>query len=329
MPQKLTRSFVYCAAASTLLLLGTAVACSDEGKASSVYASGGNQGGGAGGDAGASGGDPGGASGASGVNGASGASAGGSAGIGIDIDGSGGSGPRGDGGLEVCDIATLGQIGPWSNGGNIFSTWLNSRSPTGAVALDDQVLTPDLIRPYQVIVSLHVATEAVGNNDRTAAAHHAFGQEEVDAVKAWIEAGGGFMTTIGYSGNEELEVVNVNKLLNPVGLGYSPTKRDLQGYVERWDPHPVTQGVLKIRTDNGVEPEGTTGTTIAWGADNRVALQVAEVASGRVAVWGDEWITYDSEWQNIADQQVEQLWLNMLKWLSPPNKCQVPIPPPR
>jgi hypothetical protein len=352
MRQKLARFAVHCAAASTMVL-GTAAACSSDGGGGSGVNSGtGNQGG-VGGAAGAGGSDPGGASGASGASGVSGAGVGGSAGIGIDIDGSGGSGPRGDGGLEVCDgadndgdgiiddvdvggdgvcdclnIATLGQIGPWSNGGNLFTTWLDSRSPTGAVELDDQVLTPDLIRPYQVIVSLHVATEAVQNNSITSAAHHAFSQEEADAVKAWIEAGGGFMTTIGYSNNEELEVVNVNMLLNPVGMGYSPTKRDLSGYVERWDPHPVTQGVLKIRTDNGVEPEGT-GTTIAWGADDRLALQVKEVASGRVAVWGDEWITYDSEWQNIADQQVEQLWLNMLKWLSPPNKCQVPIPPPR
>jgi hypothetical protein len=102
----------------------------------------------------------------------------------------------------------------------------------------------------------------------------------------------------------------------------------LSGFIQRWDPHPITEGVSKVRTDNGVEPEGS-GTTIAWGSDDRVALQVIQVASGRVAVWGDEWITYDSEWQDLTDQQVELLWLNMLKWLSPPNKCQVPIPPPQ
>jgi hypothetical protein len=44
-------------------------------------------------------------------------------------------------------------------------------------------------------------------------------------------------------------------------------------------------------------------------------------------VWGDEWITYDSEWQDVEDQQVELFWLNILKWLSPPMTCQVPIPP--
>jgi hypothetical protein len=58
-----------------------------------------------------------------------------------------------------------------------------------------------------------------------------------------------------------------------------------------------------------------------------VALQVAEPGDGRVVVWGDEWITYDSEWADVKGQQVELFWLNILKWLSPPKTCQVPIPP--
>ena len=38
-------------------------------------------------------------------------------------------------------------------------------------------------------------------------------------------------------------------------------------------------------------------------------------------------MTYDSEWANVTDEQVELFWLNILKWLSPPKTCQVPIPP--
>jgi hypothetical protein len=44
-------------------------------------------------------------------------------------------------------------------------------------------------------------------------------------------------------------------------------------------------------------------------------------------VLGDDWIPYDSEWQDVQDQQVEQLWLNVFKWLSPGNVCQVPTTP--
>jgi hypothetical protein len=44
-------------------------------------------------------------------------------------------------------------------------------------------------------------------------------------------------------------------------------------------------------------------------------------------VRGDEWTTYDSEWANVTGEQVELFWLDILKWLSPPKTCQVPIPP--
>ncbi len=232
-----------------------------------------------------------------------------------------------DGICDCLNIATIGHIGPWSDGGDIFASWLNQRSPLGAVALEDQVLTPELLQPFQVIVVLYVATtEARSLGDNVAPAHHPFTEAEVAAFRDWVANGGGVMTTIGYAGNEADEVVNVNLLLNAVGLGYSSTKLSLMGDIERWDPHPVTQGVSRIFTDDGAEPDGAMGTSLAWDANDRVALQVGQYESGRVVVWGDEWLTYDSEWADITDQQVELFWVNILKWLSPPEQCQVPIP---
>lgn len=233
-----------------------------------------------------------------------------------------------DGVCDCLNIATIGHIGPWSDGGDIFATWLNERSPLGAVALGDQVLTEDLLRPFQVIVVLHVdETEVTGNSGAVAPAHHVFSDAEASAFQAWLTSGGGVMTTIGYTPNESQEVLNVNRLLNPVGMGYSTTNVDLTGDITLWEPHPVTEGVSRIFTDNGVEPDGSVGTTLAQDTSGRVALQVAEVAAGRVVVWGDEWLTYDSEWTDLEDQQVELFWLNILSWLSPPEQCQVPIPP--
>lgn len=251
---------------------------------------------------------------------------------GIDNDGNGIVDDVDAGGDGVCDclsIATLGQIGPWSNGGNVFETWLNARSPLGATALDDQVLTPELLAPFQVIVVLHVDTTEVSNGDRVAQAHHEFAEAEATAFGAWVQAGGGVMTTIGYTGDEAAEVVNVNRLLGTVGMGYSATNLDLTGYVAQWDEHPVTMGVSNIFTDNGVEPAGPSGVTVARTGDGagQPGLQVTEAGSGRVIVWGDEWITYDSEWADVEEQQVELFWINILKWLSPPLTCQVPTPP--
>lgn len=232
-----------------------------------------------------------------------------------------------DGVCDCLNIATIGHIGPWSSGGNIFASWLDARSPIGAVELGDEVLSAEKLQPFQIVVVLHAATSAVANNDKgaTAPAHHVFSEEEAGAFEAWVRAGGGVMTTIGYSGNEAEEVVNVNKLLTRLGMGYSTSKLDLGGNVGAWMPHPVSEGISNIFTDNGVEPDTAGGSTIALGGD-KAALQVNQVDAGRVAVWGDEWITYDSEWQDLDGQQVELFWLNLLKWLSPPTKCQVAIP---
>lgn len=48
---------------------------------------------------------------------------------------------------------------------------------------------------------------------------------------------------------------------------------------------------------------------------------------GHVFLWGDEWITYNSEWNDHPDYQVQLLWLNAIKWLTAAGECQVAIPP--
>lgn len=231
-----------------------------------------------------------------------------------------------DGVCDCLSIATIGHIGPWSNGGNIFASWLNQRSPKGVVELADRELTAAELAPFQIIVVLHADTTEISNADRVAPAHHAFSDAEASVFDAWVRSGGGAMTTIGYTGDEAHEVLNVNKLLSGLGVGYSGTNLDLGGMVQTWETHPVSDGITQINTQNGVEVDGSGGKTIAR-SGTKLALQVAELDSGRVAVWGDEWITYDSEWADTDDQQVEHFWLNLLKWLSPPTQCQVPLPP--
>lgn len=102
----------------------------------------------------------------------------------------------------------------------------------------------------------------------------------------------------------------------------------MNGFVEDWQDHPLTSGVQKIYTENGAEPDGANGATLARDGSGRVALQASQARDGHVAVWGDERITYDSQWLAVEDQQVERLWLNTLKWLSPSLVCQVAIPGP-
>jgi hypothetical protein len=217
----------------------------------------------------------------------------------------------------VCDclkIATLGKKGD-AGQGNIFATWLSARSDMGATELGDKVLTPSLLAPFRVIVAQNVSE--LGRN---------YSASEISAMSDWVNAGGGLLTLTGFAGSTEVD--NVNGLLMPYGMSYG-TQSILFGGghtlpVTHWMTHPVTQGISRIGVDNGYPVQGGAMTIASEGWD---VFKAREVGKGHVLVWGDEWITYDSEWGAHPDYQVQALWINILKWLSPATECQVPLPP--
>lgn len=217
----------------------------------------------------------------------------------------------------ICDcilVATLGDAGTWGTG-DVFSAWLSARSNNGATSLGDQTLTPALLAQYQIIV----AQDVHQNHDYTAS--------EIQALSDWVAAGGGFMTLIGYS--DPSEVTNVNRLLGAFGLSYDtapilPKSGGVTVPITEWTAHPVSSGITAVGVDNGYEVLGA-GTSLATGGGYVVA-RTLEVQQGHVLVWGDEWITYDSEWQQHPDYQVQRFWVNAIKWLTVQSVCQVPVP---
>lgn len=233
---------------------------------------------------------------------------------GIDNDGNGIVDDVDRAGDGVCDclrIATLGVSGSAGTSG-VFASWLDARSDFGAVDLGDAVLTPELLADYQIILS-----QDIQGRTRTA--------EEVAALEAWIRNGGGFMTLIGYADTSER--ANVNLLLAPTGIQYGP-EAILCGCgftlpINGWHPHPISEMVTRLGMDNGYPVIGA-GTVVADEGGYDV-LRAVELGAGHVIVFGDEWISFDSEWTGHPDYQVERFWLNALKWLSPPTECQVPI----
>ncbi len=237
---------------------------------------------------------------------------------GLDNDGNGVIDDVDKNGDGVCDcllIATLGVKGS-SGQGDVFAAWLTARSDTGAADLADQPLTPELLAKYEVIVA-----QDVHNN-------HQYTDSEVSALSNWVNKGGGFMTLIGYSNAGEAH--NVNTLLAPFTMSYTD-QQILQKSgsstvpITMWTPHPIDMGVTAVGVDNGYPVQGM-GDTIATGGGFDVA-KVQTIGKGHVFLWGDEWITYNSEWQDHPDYQVQLLWLNAIKWLTVAGQCQVAIPP--
>jgi hypothetical protein len=220
----------------------------------------------------------------------------------------------GDVAVEECRIATLGN--PGSAGvGDVFAAWLDKSGGKAASNLLDQTLTASLLAPYKMIVSQNVST------------NHDYSLAEVAVLHDWVNAGGGLMTLTGYA--DSSEVINVNRLLAPYALNYGSTGILYGGGhtlpVTNWVPHPVTTGITRIGVDNGYEAQGG-GTMLASEGGSDV-LRVEEVGSGHVVVWGDEWITYNSEWTAHPDYQVQQFWQNIVDWFMPTAHCKVPDPP--
>ena len=213
-----------------------------------------------------------------------------------------------------CRIATLGNKGD-AGVGDIFAKWLDKSGGKAAAALADKVLTASLLAPYRVLVVQNVS----GN--------HTYDATEIKVLSDWVKAGGGLMTLTGFAGPSE--VINVNGLLSAYDVGYD-NKGILFGggttvAVDTWIAHPVTKGVTRIGVDNGYAVIGS-GTKLAKGGGYDV-LEVKEVGSGHVLVWGDEWITFNSEWSAHPDYQVQVFWQNIVDWFAPGAGCKVPDPP--
>ena len=187
------------------------------------------------------------------------------------------------------------------------------------VSLEDAKITDELLAGYDVLIVLNVSTVPSVTGEKT---HHVFTEDEVAAFESWIRAGGGAFTTAGYSGEISDEVANVNKLLAPFELAYSPTKYGLDGIISKWTAHPVTEGVKRVYAEVGFVPDGPSALTLAIDSTEHVALQAPKEDPAKILVWGDEWITYASQWQAEADQQVERFWVNALTWLSRDSSCQ-------
>jgi hypothetical protein len=229
---------------------------------------------------------------------------------------------EGDGVCDCLKIATLGGLGGWG-AGDVFKYWLNERSSSGYDSLENTTLTEEVLSKYQVIVARRIALSGA----RGQPAVHAYTEAERTAMANWIRGGGGFMTTSGMFNTSD-ENINVNSLVAFAGMNYDTTSGNsaysVNGGITDWSTHPTTENVLSANIVNGWEPRGN-GIVVGRDSGGHTALLVHTIDSGRIAMWGDEWITYDSEWKNTT-LTIERLWLNLLKWLSPPDNCQVDIP---
>lgn len=257
-------------------------------------------------------------------------------------------------GERVCvcvSLATWGALGEWgakpgADGQDAIGSWLNENSTGEAQYFAAKpTITAEALEEFDVIILQNL-------NGWT------FTAEEVAAVEAWVRGGGGVISLSGYS-DMPSEAAPTNQLLAFTGMAYSglsgagnissgPSQEcayclgnsDAQG---GWTDHAIAKNVEAVGAlwGRSVDP-GANGQIVAeW--DGEVAGAAAEVDDGRVFMFHDEWVTYNSQWNGeTLDQdcreldpmynscggvhptvtyQIPQFWFNSIKWASGDPAC--------
>ena len=216
----------------------------------------------------------------------------------------------GDGICDCLSIAIFGNEG--SNPSAEFQTWLEDQGTEVArISLDNTPITAETLSSYDIVILDWLV--------RT------YSAEEAAVIKTWVEGGGGLMSMTGHTNNNTV-VERPNSIIGPMGLSYNQSKGFFNGPVTQWTPHPITDGITSVSFYGGLYIDMVDvgmGVSTAVGTLPQGPVAVAQVRNdGKLFIFGDEWIEFDSEWQQIP--QIKQFWVNILAYLSPPNFCTVP-----
>lgn len=227
----------------------------------------------------------------------------------------GGSSAQGEPAMTQCAVAALGN--PGQNASTNFALWLSERGPrvdrfqTGAPL---EALTADTLSSYQVVLLDWLPEGTLLG-------------VSADQLSAWVQAGGRLIALSGYVDNVSDPTVT-NTLLQPLSLAFDTSRNQtISGQVTELADHPITAGLASGASFSGIPFTGGWPVTFA-DADVPVTTlngSVVGIAAlrgpGKAFVFGDEWITFDSEWAKTPE--IERLWFNVFDWfggceLSPP-----------
>jgi len=259
---------------------------------------------------------------------------------------------------STLSVAVIGKPGKWGANPNgdpdtALQEWLNSSS-AGTAKADNYTtrvtLTSDFLAPYNVIILASLS------DDSNAGPFWTFDASEVAAFQDWVvNKGGGVITLTGYSGNGS-EINAPNQLIAFSGISYNSDgiyasyswpvsgcagSNPLSDW-NRTDPviANLSNGITWVGVDNGRSINAPADAHVAAtvpGPPVKNALVGKIVGKGHVLAYGDEWITYTTQWNGSGNPktsdptckgalpqdvyQTAQFWYNMIKWSQPSATC--------
>jgi hypothetical protein len=214
-----------------------------------------------------------------------------------------------EGGDGICDCLSIAIVGtPGSLANSQFEQWLIDRG-TSTERIDPLLVDAAVLDPYDVVILDQLTRE--------------YTPAEAMVFDDWVNAGGGLMAMTGHTASPVSAQQWPNGILGPMGLVYQGALLD--GPVTDFSPHPTTTGLTSVTFLGGFEVASTMAgqSEVVARLPNMVpAAQAQERGAGKVFVWGDEWIEYDSEWAALPE--IAQLWTNIFEWLTPASVCSLP-----
>ena len=254
------------------------------------------------------------------------------------------------------NIAEFGKTGTFGavqgqDGSTAFQQWLNSKSTAVVDVYDTRTtLTPELLAKYQVVI-LQDLTNTVAYGAQSD--FWTYSSDEVKAVSDWVNSGGSIISLTGYFSDNAYETGPTNQLLAFSGISYNPD--DIMGScpspglcycwggsipITGWNTaEPMTTGIRSIGALRGRSISAPADATIFATFDGKNVAVGAKVGKGRVFAFADEWVTYNSQWNDTAlsqplanysdpynpcnghlpsqEFQIPQFWFNTISWCQP------------
>jgi hypothetical protein len=296
---------------------------------------------------------------------------------------------------KCINLASIGaaaskSYGTGSDSTNEFESWLSTKSNANVTFFIDKPGTIDMtwLNNYDVILIQDLRKWV-------------FTVAEQQAFQQWINEGGGVIALSGYFNDDALEILNPNGLLAPTGMSIladevpsqnacttadgiaagnlvcpnSPTNTNANPASKCfcWGNsypvsdftanHPIAVNVKAVGAFRGRAVNVGTGNVVASVGGVPVAGEIT-VGKGKVFIFGDEWVTYTSQWTTggqpvttvdpynpcwvdqttaatnpvtgapftscLAGQvfQAKQFWYNAVSFVSPPTQCDFVIKEP-
>jgi hypothetical protein len=216
-----------------------------------------------------------------------------------------------DGICDCLNIALVGNQG--ANPSAEFQAWLEAQgTQVDRISTNpNELLDKATLNKYDIIILDYLV--------------RGYTPDEAMTTQTWVEAGGGLMAMTGFT-NQQFAADRPNTLIKPMGLSYNTSKGFFSGPVTQFVAHPITMGLTSISFFGGlyvdiVQDGVGVNKTIMTLPQGPVGV-VQERKNGRLFIFGDEWVEFDSEWKNIP--QIKQFWVQTLSYLGPKESCQVP-----